>query len=431
MFSQIPASGLLALAIVLVGVDAAWAAALGAFQTLSHARAQDLLEEGRHRARLVRLLLEDRAHTVAICQSWRLFAQVLAATCMTLAMVGFGLTWWVALLVSLLVLGALLLIFATFAGMRVGHYRPEATALWLSKMVNFGLKVSVLYRPVEWIVQKIAPLGPADEAASRAEIAEDFREMVDEMAEEENLAFEDEDRQIVRSALELGTTLVREIIVPRTDMVAVETTTVAREAFEVFIQSGFSRIPVLGEDADDVRGMLYLKDVISRCFSRPELMDHPVPEMMREAFFVPEVMLADDLMRQMQADAPHIAVVVDEWGGTVGLVTIEDILEELVGEVTDEHDRAEQEPEQLSANTWLVPARLGLDDLAELVDLEIDDDEVDTAGGLLAKALGKVPLLGSHAQTRGLEITVKEVAGRRRQMDTLLVKRLDTETDEE
>ena len=218
---------------------------------------------------------------------------------------------------------------------------------------------------------------------------------------------------------------------PRTDMVAVETTTVAREAFEVFIQSGFSRIPVLGEDADDVRGMLYLKDLISRCFSRPELMDHPVPEMMREAFFVPEVMLADDLMRQMQVDAPHIAVVVDEWGGTVGLVTIEDILEELVGEVTDEHDRAEQEPEQLSGNTWLVPARLGLDDLAELVGLEITDDEVDTAGGLLAKALGKVPLLGSHAQTKGLEISVKEVAGRRRQMDTLLVERLDTETDEE
>ncbi|WP_288815046.1 hemolysin family protein [uncultured Varibaculum sp.] len=431
MFSQIPAGRLLALAIVLVAVDAAWTAALGAFQTLSHARAQDLVEEGRHRAPLVRALVADRAHTVAICQSWRLFAQVLAATCMTLAMVGFGLVWWVALLVSLLVLGALLLIFATFAGMRIGRYRPEATALWLSKMVSFGLKISVLYRPIEWIANRIAPLSPVDEAASRAEIAEDFREMVDEMAEEENLAFEDEDREIVRSALELGTTLVREIIVPRTDMVAVDTTTLAREAFEIFIQSGFSRIPVLGDDADDVRGMLYLKDVVSRCFSRPELMDHPVPEMMREAFFVPEVMLADDLMRQMQADAPHIAVVVDEWGGTVGLVTIEDILEELVGEVTDEHDRAEQEPEQLSDNTWVIPARLGLDDLATLVDLEIDDDEVDTAGGLLAKALGKVPLLGSHACVMGLELTVKTVAGRRRQMDTLLVKRLEIETDEE
>ena len=431
MFSQIPAGRLLALAIVLVAVDAAWAAALGAFQTLSHARAQDLVEEGRRRAPLVRALVADRAHTVAICQSWRLFAQVLAATCMTLAMVGFGLVWWVALLVSLLVLGALLLIFATFAGTRVGHYRPEATALWLSKMVSFGLKISVLYRPIEWIANRIAPLSPIDDAASRAEIAEDFREMVDEMAEEENLAFEDEDREIVRSALELGTTLVREIIVPRTDMVAVDTTTLAREAFEIFIQSGFSRIPVLGDDADDVRGMLYLKDVVSRCFSRPELMDHPVPEMMREAFFVPEVMLADDLMRQMQADAPHIAVVVDEWGGTVGLVTIEDILEELVGEVTDEHDRAEQEPEQLSDNTWVIPARLGLDDLATLVDLEIDDDEVDTAGGLLAKALGKVPLLGSHACVMGLELTVKTVAGRRRQMDTLLVKRLEIETDEE
>lgn len=431
MFSQIPAAGLLVLAIVLVGVDAAWTAALGAFQTLSHARAQDLVEEGHRRARLVRSLVEDRARTVAICQSWRLFAQVLAATCMTLAMLGFGLVWWVALLVSLLVLGALLLIFATFAGMRIGHYRPEATALWLSKLVSFGLKISVLYRPVEWIAHKIAPLSPVDEAVSRAEIAEDFREMVDEMAEEENLDFEDEDRQIVRSALELGTTLVREIIVPRTDMVSVETTTLAREAFEIFIQSGFSRIPVLGDDADDVRGMLYLKDVVSRCFSRPELMDHPVPEMMREAFFVPEVMLADDLMRQMQADAPHIAVVVDEWGGTVGLVTIEDILEELVGEVTDEHDRAEQEPEQIDADTWVVPARLGLDDLAELVDLEIDDDEVDTVGGLLAKALGKVPLLGSYARVKGLELTVKTVAGRRRQMDTLLVKRLETETDEE
>lgn len=431
MFSQIPAGRLLALAIVLVAVDAAWTAALGAFQTLSHARAQDLIEEGRRRAPLVRALVADRAHTVAICQSWRLFAQVLAATCMTLAMVGFGLVWWVALLVSLLVLGALLLIFATFAGTRVGHYRPEATALWLSKMVSFGLKISVLYRPIEWIANRIAPLSPIDDAASRAEIAEDFREMVDEMAEEENLAFEDEDRQIVRSALELGTTLVRELIVPRTDMVAVDTTTLAREAFEIFIQSGFSRIPVIGDDADDVRGMLYLKDVVSRCFSRPELMDHPVPEMMREAFFVPEVMLADDLMRQMQADAPHIAVVVDEWGGTVGLVTIEDILEELVGEVTDEHDRAEQEPEQLSDNTWVIPARLGLDDLATLVDLEIDDDEVDTAGGLLAKALGKVPLLGSHACVMGLELTVKTVAGRRRQMDTLLVKRLEIETDEE
>ena len=431
MFSHIPAGGLLALAIMLVVVDAAWAAALGAYQTLSHARAQDLVEEGRRRARLVRSLVAKRGHTLAICQSWRLFAQVLAATCMTLAMVGFGLVWWVALIVSLLVLGALLLIFATFAGSRVGRYRPEATALWLAKMVNFGNRISVLYRPVEWIVQKIAPLSPVDEAASRAEIAEDFREMVDEMAEEENLSFEDEDRQIVRSALELGTTLVREIIVPRTDMVSVETTTLAREAFEIFIQSGFSRIPVLGDDADDVRGMLYLKDVVSRCFSRPELMDHPVPEMMREAFFVPEVMLADDLMRQMQADAPHIAIVVDEWGGTVGLVTIEDILEELVGEVTDEHDRAEEEPEQLSANTWLVPARLGLDDLAALVDLEIDDDEVDTVGGLLAKALGKVPLLGSHAQVMGLELTVKSVAGRRRQMDTLLVERVDKETDEE
>ncbi len=430
MLSQIPAAALLALAIILVAVDAAWAAALGAFQTLSHARAQDLVEGGHRRGPLVRSLLDQKENTLAICQSWRLFLQILAATCMSIAMLGLGFPWWVSLLVTVLVLGVLLLIFATFAGMRVGHYRPEATTLWLSKMVSFGRIISVLSRPVGWIVQRIAPLSPVEEAASRAEIAEDFREMVDEMGQEENLAFEDEDRQIVRSALELGTTLVRELIVPRTDMVAVETTTLAREAFEVFIQSGFSRIPVLGDDADDVRGMLYLKDLISRCFSRPELMDHPVPEMMRAAFFVPEVMLADDLMRQMQADAPHIAVVVDEWGGTVGLVTIEDILEELVGEVTDEHDRAEEEPQQIAADTWVVPARLGLDDLAELVNLEVDDDEVDTVGGLLTKALGKVPLVGSKAKVAGMELSVKSVSGRRRQMDTLLIKRLDKETDE-
>lgn len=429
--SQIPSFALLGLAGFLVLGSAFWHASHQAFQILSNARARDLVADKRRNAEVVQSLVERRDSTLNLCQIWRVTNQIGAGACSALSFLGLGWAWWVALLVTLVLLSSILTIFSTVIAGQIGSLRPEATALLVAPTVNLAVKLSKLLAPLAWLVKRLKLPSPLTEDEARHEVAEDFREMVDEMAEDEHLNLEEEDRQILRSALELGTTLVREIIVPRTEMVTVNLSLSVQEALDKFIQSGFSRIPVIGEDSDDVRGVLYLKDVVARVNHRSALRTHPVHELMREAYFVPEVMLVDDLLRDMQTGAAHIALVIDEWGGTVGLVTIEDALEELVGEVTDEHDRDEKEPQQLDKNTWLVPARINIDDLSELVDLELSDDEVDTAGGLLARALNKVPLLGDSAEIQGLRLEVDQIEGRRRTMAWLRVTKVSPEGGKE
>ena len=198
-------------------------------------------------------------------------------------------------------------------------------------------------------------------------------------------------------------------------------------ALRLFVRSGYSRVPVVGEDADDVRGIVYLKDLLRRLDAHPEHADRPVDSFTREPVYVPETKAADDLLREMQTDHVHMALAVDEYGGIAGLVTMEDLLEEVVGELTDEHDPAEPEVEDLGGGVLRVPARLGLDELGELFGLEIDDDDVDTAGGLLAKAIGRVPLPGASGDVQGLRIVADEATGRRRRVTSLLVSRAPAE----
>jgi HCC hlyC/corC family transporter len=212
-------------------------------------------------------------------------------------------------------------------------------------------------------------------------------------------------------------------MVPRTDMVTIDADEPAAAAMRLFVRSGYSRVPVVGEDADDVRGILYLKDVLRRLSGHPDHEGRPAASFTREVVWVPETKLADDLLREMQTDHVHMVLAVDEYGGTAGLVTMEDLLEEVVGELTDEHDHAEPEVEDLGDGTYRVPVRLGLDELGELFDLEIDDDDVDTAGGLLTKAIGRVPLPGACGSAQGVDLRAEEAVGRRRQVATLVVGR--------
>jgi CBS domain containing-hemolysin-like protein len=258
--------------------------------------------------------------------------------------------------------------------------------------------------------------------------AEELRDMVDRFDESQSI--EEEDRALVRSVLELGDTRVRSVMVPRTEMIVLPSGTTVRKALALFLRSGYSRIPVVGESVDDLVGILYLKDLLRhRHMTGRDVDDEPVEELVRPAVFVPESKAVDDLLREMQSASSHIAMVVDEYGGVAGLVTIEDALEEIVGELTDEHDRSGPEVEDLGDGTYRVPSRLPVDELGELFDLELTDDEVDTAGGLLAKAIGKVPLAGSSAAVAGLVVTAERVQGRRRQVATLLVRRAEPEDD--
>jgi CBS domain containing-hemolysin-like protein len=191
----------------------------------------------------------------------------------------------------------------------------------------------------------------------------------------------------------------------------------------LFLRSGFSRVPVVGAGLDDPVGILYLKDVARRMHEQPDAGGlQRVETIMRRPVFVPDSKPVDALLREMQ-QAGHAAVVVDEYGGTAGLVTIEDILEEIVGEIADEYDREEPEVEDLPDGEKRVSSRLHLDELGELFGIEIEDEEVDTVGGLLAKGLGRVPIAGSRTSVQGLVLTAEQFEGRRHSLAKVLVRR--------
>jgi CBS domain containing-hemolysin-like protein len=181
---------------------------------------------------------------------------------------------------------------------------------------------------------------------------------------------------------------------------------------------------VVGEGPDDVLGLLYFKDVARRVNASSDAVTLPVAHVMRPAQFVPESKPVDDLLREMQHDQNHAAVVVDEYGGTAGLVTIEDIIEEIVGEIADEYDREAPGVEALEDGGTRVPATMHVDDLAELFDVDIEEDEVDTVGGLLGKTIGRVPIPGSYAEVGGLSLTAERMGGRRHRIATVVVQRL-------
>jgi CBS domain containing-hemolysin-like protein len=230
---------------------------------------------------------------------------------------------------------------------------------------------------------------------------------------------------MIHSVFALGDTIAREVMVPRTEMVWIEESKSASQALNLALRSGFSRLPVIGETVDDVLGVVYLKDLVRR--SQAGAADGRVGTVMRQATYVPESKPVDDLLREMQAARTHMAIVVDEYGGTAGLVTIEDILEEIVGEITDEYDVERPPIERLDDDRIRVTARLPVEDLGELFGVELDAPEVETVAGLLAQALGRVPIPGATARIDGLELEAEGTTGRRNRIDTVLVTRVHSE----
>jgi CBS domain containing-hemolysin-like protein len=252
---------------------------------------------------------------------------------------------------------------------------------------------------------------------------EDLRGLVDLL--ERRRVIEPGERAMIHSVFELGDTIVREVMVPRTDMIFVESGKSLRQALSLALRSGFSRIPVVGENLDDVIGIAYLKDIVTRGYeSADALASEQVDSVMRHATFVPESKPVDDLLREMQARQTHVAIVIDEYGGTAGLVTIEDILEEIVGEIADEYDQESPPVVWLGDDFARVTARLSVDELAELFGVRIEAEDVETVGGLLAQRLGRVPIAGSTATVAGLRLTAESLAGRRNRISTVTVEQI-------
>jgi CBS domain containing-hemolysin-like protein len=231
------------------------------------------------------------------------------------------------------------------------------------------------------------------------------------------------EKELLESVDEFGETIVREVMVPRIDMATVKAEDKLEQAMKVFLTRGYSRLPVLGKNVDDVVGILYLKDVTRLLHENPKAIKNAAcADHSRTALFVPESKPVDDLLRELQTRSTHIAVVVDEYGGVAGLVTMEDVIEEIVGDISDEYDREIAEFEELESGKLRVIAGFSLFDLGEKFDLELEDDDVDTVGGLLAKTLGRLPAKGDSVEVSGLTLTAERIEGRRKRLITVLVE---------
>ncbi|MBO0821078.1 MAG: HlyC/CorC family transporter [Nocardiopsaceae bacterium] len=365
----------------------------------------------------------EHARYASLLALIRTAAEVSAAALVTLAFTHWLRGGWQVFAASA---GTLLIAGYLLVGARpraMSKERAERTSATVARLLG---PVQAALGPLPRLldaVSGILPLGGGrDPDAPRDDDAE-LRGLVDFI--EGRPEIEPGEQEMVRSVFELGDTIAREVMVPRTDIVFIEREKTISRAVSLALRSGFSRIPVVGESTDDVVGIAYLKDIVSWEHEHPGQADKvPVERIMRPATYVPESKPVDELLRQMQSQRIHVAVVIDEYGGTAGLVTIEDILEEIVGEIADEYDDERAPVEWLAdRDKARVTARLPVTELGELFGVTIEAEDVETVGGLLAHELGRVPIAGSVAEVAGLRLTAENLAGRRNKLGTVLAER--------
>jgi CBS domain containing-hemolysin-like protein len=407
--------------VLLAGVLASVEVALS---RVSRVRVEELAREERRGAPRLQQVLADPPRSLNLLLLLRMLLELSA--------VGVVVSWAVdriagslAVVVAVAVMTVVLYVFVGVGPRTIGRQQAERVAL-----VGAGpvLALTRVFGPLPRLLILLGnaltpgkgfPEGPF---ASEAEL----RDLV-EVAQERGVV-ERSERDMINSVFELGDTLVREVMVPRTDLVTIERGKTVKQALNLLLRSGFSRVPVVGDNADDVLGVVYLKDLVRKDRSESGA-GLKVEELMREPVFVPESKPVDELLREMQAELGHIAVVVDEYGGTAGLVTMEDVLEEIVGEIQDEYDREAPPVEDVDGETRRVTARLPVDDLEELYGVELPHEDVETVAGLLGSALGRVPIPGATATINGLVLIAESAKGRRNRIGSVLVRRAAPDPD--
>jgi magnesium and cobalt exporter, CNNM family len=413
---------LVAAAVVLVLLAGLCVATEVAIIRISRAGARDLTQgrKGRGTGRLPAVLADAPVYLSVL-----LLVQICCETAATVLVTAALLHWlgsdWQAFLIAVAVMAAALYLVAGIAPRILGQQHQGRLAAAAAGLLYPVVRLlGPLPRVLLAVGSALTP-GRGSRDGGRAS-EEELRGLVDLL--EQRRVIEPGESAMMQSVFELGETIAREVMVPRTDMVFVERGKTARQALSLALRSGFSRIPVVGENEDDVIGIAYLKDLVEHTENnRDSESAEKVESVMRPATFVPESKPVDALLRDMQAKQIHLAIVIDEYGGTAGLVTIEDILEEIVGEITDEYDQEQPTVAGLAPGRARVTARLPVTDLEELFGVSIEAEDVETVGGLLAYALGRVPIAGSVATVAGLTLTAESLEGRRNRIGTVTVER--------
>ena len=418
----------LSIAFVLMIFAGLTAAAEAALSSFSKARANRLVEEGRAGAQRVRKIVDDSPQYLNTLLFLRGMIEISAI--ILVANVIFSLipeTWLagavtagIMIIVSYIVWGV--------APRTLGRQHADSVACAAAgPIVAITTVLGPFPRLLILIGNALTPGKGFTEGPFATEA--ELRELVD--LAEASAVIESGERKMIHSVFDLGDTIAREVMVPRTDMVFIEEYKTLRQAVSLALRSGFSRIPVIRNGIDDVVGVLYLKDVIRRIYDKPDAQStERVGSMMRKPVFCPDSKPVDELLQEMQAKRVHLVIVVDEFGGTAGMVTIEDILEEIVGEITDEYDEENTDITQLGAERYRVSSRLPVDELGELFGLELTDEDVETVGGLMAKQLNKVPIAGSVVKYDGLELVAERSAGRRNKIGTVIATKISSAESE-
>ena len=412
-------SWLLVLAAILVVVAAVVSLADAALTRVSRSRVEELVREERRGAARLQQVVTDAAATLNVLLLLRTLSELLATTLVAVVSTRSLDSSWQAILLTAGVMTVVDYVVVGVGARTIGRQHPTTVALHTAA---FALVLTKLLGPLPRLLillgNALTPGRGFREGPFSSEA--ELRELVD-LAEERQV-IESGERAMIHSVFELGDTIVREVMVPRTDMVWIERTKTVRQGLSLALRSGFSRIPVIGENEDDIVGFAYLKDLAKRVYEDEDRAEK-VDEVMRSATFVPESKPVDELLREMQSKQVHVAVVIDEYGGTAGLVTIEDILEEIVGEITDEYDREAPRIEELDDGSVRVHVRMPVDDIEEMYDVAFDIEDVETVGGLLASALGRVPIPGASVTLQGLTFSAESAKGRRNRVGTVRISR--------
>ncbi len=377
--------------------------------SVNHFRVRSLREGGNRRAELLEKLLKSPNRFLSTILMLTLMVQVGASALATGLAVELGLPGPAALATG--VMTFLIFIFSEMAPKTYATNHPESTALALAPAVRI---LSLVFYPLVHLLilisNGIIRLFGGQTIREGPFVTEgDIKALV--TAAGEQAVIEEEEKKLIHSIFEFGDTLVREVMIPRTDMIMLEENASMEEALEVILKSGFSRIPVYRGDFDHIVGVLYAKDLLPY-LKRGESDARP-RDLMREAYFVPETKRVSELLNEMRALTIHMAIVLDEYGGTSGLVTIEDLLEEIVGEIFDEYDSARELYERLADGRYSFDARISIDDLNELLGTNLPAHEWDTLGGLMYNLMGKIPKQGESVEFEGLRLTAQKVVGRR------------------
>jgi CBS domain containing-hemolysin-like protein len=399
----------LVVVVALTAIAALLAAAETSLTRMSRARAMHLLEEERRGAAQLLGLVEQPARFLNLVLLLVLVVQFFATALFTSVMnrvVGGGL----GVAIAATVMTILTFIFAEVAPKTYAVQHTDRAALAVAPLVYLLTRLPVLGPLTRLLIAIGNVVTPGKGLKSGPFVSEDeIKALVDEAERDE--VIEEEEREMIHSIFEFGDTILREVMVPRPDMVAVPVTTSLQQVLELILRTGYSRIPVYQRDIDDVVGLAYAKDVLRRLHDGQA--DKPLADILRPAPFMPESMKAAECLREMRRRKSHMVIVIDEYGGTAGLVTIEDLLEEIVGEIADEYDREEPNVEPLPDGDYRVNARLGIDEVNELLDVELPSTEWDSIGGLLFNVVGGVPREGQEVEFQGLRLRAERVQGRR------------------